>query len=111
MTYLLFTYGTLRLSHVQLAVFGRELPSEPDAVLGHMLGQVEITDRAVIEASGSTVHPVLIESGEPDAVIEGHVLELDDSDLAAADVYEINAYRRIQVTLRSGRPAWVFALR
>jgi gamma-glutamylcyclotransferase (GGCT)/AIG2-like uncharacterized protein YtfP len=110
MAHLLFTYGTLRLPRVQESVFGRILYSEPDAVIGHVLGEVEITDPAVIATSGSAVHPVLMVSAAPDAAVEGSVLTLDDTDLAAADAYEVDAYHRISVTLRSGRTAWVYAL-
>jgi hypothetical protein len=110
MAHLLFTYGTLRLPRVQESVFGRTLHSEPDAVIGHVLGEVEITDPAVIATSGSAVHPVLLVSAAPDAAVEGSVLTLDDTDLAAADAYEVDAYHRISVTLRSGRTAWVYAL-
>jgi gamma-glutamylcyclotransferase (GGCT)/AIG2-like uncharacterized protein YtfP len=110
MAHLLFTYGTLRFPRVQESVFGRTLPSEPDAVIGHVLGEVEITDPAVIATSGTAVHPVLVVSTDPDAAVEGRVLTLDDTDLAAADAYEVDAYHRISVTLRSGRAAWVYAL-
>ena len=110
MTHLLFTYGTLRLPQVQVAVFGRVLPSRADAVVGHVLGEVEIADPDVVAASGSAVHPMLLASFDPDAVVEGHVLELDDAQLAAADAYEVDAYVRVNVTLRSGQTAWVYAL-
>ena len=110
MTHLLFTYGTLHLPQVQMAVFGRVLPSRADAVVGHRLGQVEIADPAVVAASGSAVHPVLLASDDPEAVVEGHVLELDDAQLAAADAYEVDAYVRVSLRLRSGRTAFVYAL-
>ena len=108
--HLLFTYGTLRLPHVQREVFGRELPSEPDAVIGHHLGEVEITDPEVVRISGSAVHPMLVPSSDPASAVEGHVLSLDDAELRAADDYEVDAYVRVQVPLRSGRTAWVYSL-
>lgn len=109
MAHLLFSYGTLKLDSVQRAVFGCVLGGEPDAVAGHTLGEVHITDPAVIAASGSAVHPVLV-PGDPDAMVEGLVLELDDDQLAAADTYEVDAYERRRYPLRSGRIAWIFGL-
>jgi len=108
--HLLFTYGTLHLPRVQRLVFGRELPSAADAVLGYVLTEVEIADPEVVATSGSAVHPMLRATGDPDDRVEGHVLELDDSELAAADAYEVDAYRRVEVPLRSGRTAWAYVL-
>ncbi|WP_229054836.1 gamma-glutamylcyclotransferase family protein [Aeromicrobium sp. Leaf350] len=110
MTYLLFSYGTLRLPAVQADVFGGPVPSEADAVVGHVLGEVRIEDPRVLELSGIEVHPVLLPSSDPDARVDGVVLVLDDQQLAAADAYEVDAYRRVEVPLQSGRTAWVYAL-
>lgn len=107
---LLFSYGTLRLPSVQHAVFGRPIPSEPDAIAGHRLGEVVITDPAVIAASGLSIHPMLLASDEPGAEVEGSVFDLTDSELAAADDYEVDAYTRKAYPLRSGRTAWVYVL-
>ncbi|MQA05199.1 MAG: gamma-glutamylcyclotransferase [Streptosporangiales bacterium] len=110
MSNLLFSYGTLQRVAVQKATFGRRLPGVADAVIGHVLSEVRVTDPAVIAASGSDVHPMLLPSADPDAVVEGTVFELDDDDLAAADAYEDDAYTRSRYTLRSGRRAWIYAL-
>ncbi len=107
---LLFSYGTLRLPSVQHAVFGRPMPGEPDAIAGHMLSEVRITDPGVIAASGTSVHPVLVPSADPAAAVEGTVFDLTDSELAAADAYEVDAYARRAYPLRSGRTAWVYVL-
>lgn len=109
MSHLLFSYGTLRLASVQEAVFGGPVAGEPDAVVGHRLDEVLIEDPFVIEASGSDRHPVLVPA-EPESAVEGTVFTLDDAQLAAADDYEVDAYRRVRVPLRSGREAWVYAL-
>ena len=110
MTHPLFSYGTLRLPAVQAEVFGGPVASEPDAVIGHVLGEVLIEDPRVVELSGSDVHPMLLPSDDPGAAVDGLVLRLDDRQLAAADDYEVAAYRRVKVPLRSGRTAWVYAL-
>lgn len=110
MSHLLFTYGTLHLPQVQRVVFGAELPSESDAVVGHVLTEVEITDPDVVATSGAAIHPMLQPSSDPSDLVNGHVLELDEEQLTAADRYEVDAYRRVEVRLASGRTAWVYAL-
>jgi hypothetical protein len=91
-------------------VFGAELAGEADAVVGHRLGEVVIEDPHVIEVSGSAIHPALIADGSPDAEVKGTVFLLTEEQLARADRYEVDAYRRVEVPLRSGRTAWVYAL-
>ncbi|WP_375425278.1 gamma-glutamylcyclotransferase [uncultured Friedmanniella sp.] len=107
---LLFSYGTLQLPSVQDAVFGRLLQGEPDAIVGHVLDEVVITNPAVLAASGLSVHPVLARSDAEDAEVTGTVFDLDDAEVAAADDYEVQAYARQAYRLRSGRTAWVYVL-
>ena len=47
-------------------------------------------------------------SAHPDATIEGTAFEVDAADLLAADEYEVDDYRRVEVPLRSGASAWVY---
>jgi hypothetical protein len=77
-TELLFSYGTLCQLEVQLAAFGR--------------------DR----------HPILKPSDRTAAAVEGMVFPISVQELAAADEYEVDDYRRIAVPLRSGKQAWVY---
>ncbi|MGB8407224.1 MAG: gamma-glutamylcyclotransferase family protein [Mycobacterium sp.] len=107
MTELLFSYGTLRQRDVQLNTFGRELDGAVDAIVGYRLGWLTITDPHVIETSGSDCHPILKPGTEADSV-DGSVFEITESELAAADEYEVDDYRRVQVPLRSGKQAWVY---
>ena len=107
---LVFSYGTLRQTSVQQAIFGRTLVGESDAVAGHYLTSVVITDPEVIASSGSAVHPMLVPSEDPTASVPGTVYDLDDDQLRAADAYEVSDYERVRVTLTSGRSAWVYAL-
>jgi gamma-glutamylcyclotransferase (GGCT)/AIG2-like uncharacterized protein YtfP len=108
MTELLFSYGTLQLPEVQRATFGRELPGRRDAIVGYDLDQVTITDPHVIATSGSDRHPILRPSDRADAHVDGMVFEISETELAAADEYEVDDYRRIAVPLRSGATAWVY---
>jgi hypothetical protein len=108
MTELLFPYGTLRQRDVQLSTFGREIDGAPDAIVGFELDYVTITDPHVIATSGSDRHPILRPSDRGDAAVEGTVFTVSEADLAAADAYEVDDYRRVSVPLRSGSHAWVY---
>lgn len=104
----LFSYGTLRRRDVQLALFGRALTGEADALDGYRASVVTVTDAGTIATSGGTVHPVIHASGDPGDRIDGEALAMTTADLPAADDYEADAYRRIAVTLASGRAAFVY---
>jgi len=107
-TELLFSYGTLRQPDVQRATFRREIDGRPDAIVGYHLDYVTITDPHVIATSGSDRHPILKPTDRADAAVEGMVFAISEADLAAADEYEVDDYRRITVPLRSGGEAWVY---
>ena len=108
MTELLFSYGTLRQRDVQLATFGRELDGYLDAIVGYELDYVTITDPQVIATSGSDRHPILRPTARLGAHVDGTVFTITEAELAAADLYEVDDYRRIAVPLRSGPRAWVY---
>ena len=103
----LFSYGTLQQETVQLANFGRRLAGKPDAVLGYRMEKVQIKDPAVIATSGLAVHRILVPGNLLDTV-EGVVFEVTPEELAAADDYEAEDYKRIKVKLRSGIQAWIY---
>ncbi|WP_433664091.1 gamma-glutamylcyclotransferase family protein [Nocardia sp. CA-128927] len=105
----LFSYGTLRQVEVQRTVFGRELDGHVDEIVGYELGEVVITDPAVIATSGSARHPVLVPA-DAAAGVAGTVFAVTEADLAAADAYEVADYTRILVPLGSGKQAWVYVL-
>ena len=107
-TELLFSYGTLQLPEVQRSTFGREVDGRPDAIVGYELDYVTITDPHVVAVSGSDRHPILRPSDAHEASVPGTVFAISAADLAAADEYEVDAYRRISVPLRSGAQAWVY---
>lgn len=108
MTELLFSYGTLQQSEVQRATFGCELDGHRDAIVGYDLDYVTITDPHVIATSGSDHRPILRPTDRADAHVDGTVFAISEADLAAADEYEVDDYRRIAVPLRSGTTAWVY---
>lgn len=105
---LLFSYGTLQDPAVQQANFGRLLSGTPDGLTGFTIGEVEITDPEVIAESGLTHHRILHPSDGPTETIPGTVFRLTTEELAAADVYEAEDYKRILVPPTSGLEAWVY---
>lgn len=104
----LFSYGTLRQKNVQLATFGRELEGSDDALAGFACSMIAIGDPAVVGTSGETHHPIVARTGNPDDEVAGTVFRITSAELAAADSYEVSDYRRIAVTLKSGREAYVY---
>ena len=92
----LFSYGTLREERVQLATFGRSLGGELDELTG-------------ARPSTAGPHANLTFNDRSDSAVSGMVFDVTDAELAAADAYERTAnYTRREVTLASGRRAWVY---
>lgn len=98
---LLFSYGTLQHEHIQRATFGRALRGERDELPAFALSQ--------IVASDGQVYANVRVDGNAESRVGGAVFEVTDAELAAADRYEQDAaYKRIEVTLVSGKRAWVY---
>ncbi|WP_158880389.1 gamma-glutamylcyclotransferase family protein [Rhodanobacter sp. L36] len=104
----LFSYGTLQSESVQRVTFGRLLQGEPDELHGYQCTLLEIRDAQVIATSGITNHPVVHHTGDPTHAVKGAALRITQDELAQADAYEVDDYRRVDVTLASGRRAWVY---
>lgn len=105
----LFSYGTLRQSAVQMALFGRLLDEEPDSLPGFRIDTIEIAEPDIVNLSGKATHLILrrVDRNGGDSII-GAALAVRESELAAADNYEGDNYQRIEVTLGSGRRAFVY---
>ncbi|GGA43659.1 gamma-glutamylcyclotransferase family protein [Dyella nitratireducens] len=104
----LFSYGTLQQENVQLATFGRRLAGHRDQLIGFVQTDIKIEDPDVIKASGKTHHPMLVSTNRPDDCVNGTVFDITETELAQADEYEVDDYKRIAVTLVSGLQAWVY---
>ena len=78
-------------------MFGRVVGGLRDVLEGFERGELGIESR---------VYPALRPGGS--ARVEGLVLRVSDEDLAKTDAYETAAYARIEVTLVSGRHAFVY---
>lgn len=96
---LVFSYGSLQDERVQIATFGRRLWGEADSLPGHARRAVPVAD------ARREIATVVLDEGD----VAGLRVELDEAELARADRYEArDGYRRIAVTLASGRRAWVY---
>ncbi len=104
----LFSYGTLQDHAVQMKSFGRLLSGRSDSLPGYRLTLTQINDPDVIAASGQTQHPIILPSTNPSDEIVGMAFELTESELTAADAYEVSDYKRVAVTLKSGCQSWVY---
>lgn len=105
---LLFSYGTLQQSAVQLSTFGRLLHGAADELVGFEQSLFEITDRSFVATSGKSHHAIVKFNGRDDSRVEGMVLEVTDEELLQADAYEPAGYKRISTILASGKQAWVY---
>lgn len=105
---LLFSYAELRDPQLQLDMFGRVLPAEPDTLPGYTVDYVEIDDIRFNDRTGRTVHPHLRPTGDTRDKVVGALLRLTPEEFVAADEFEVAMFRRARVTLGSGREAWVY---
>ena len=105
---LLFSYGTLRQSEVQLATYRRLLEGRADTLHGFRLAPLAITDPEVVRISGKAVHSIARRTGDAADRIDGVVFRLTAAELAATDRYEVDVYARIEVDLASGTRAFVY---
>ena len=103
----LFSYGTLRQAEIQRALYGREVETIPDAIMGYCIRVVQLTGWKYAQVSGGSLQQT-IEKGPGD--IEGSVLLLTPDELVRTDEYEPRGYARVKVPLRSGGEAWAYRL-
>ena len=104
----LFSYGTLQLPQVQQSLFGRLLKGTPEELPGYRIDEVKIRDRAVIEKSGTDMHPILVATGNPSDIVQGMVYAITQEELEKADDYEVDDYQRTETTMQSGISAWIY---
>jgi len=106
---LLFSSGTLQEAQAQLATFGRLLAGESDSLPGYRRVELVLHDPIFIALSGRAEHVNAASTGNPADRLHGTALEVTDEELAKADEYEkLASYGRIDVTLASGRRAWIY---
>lgn len=106
---LLFSYGTLQHENVQQANFGRKLVGYKDSLPQYVVDQLRIKDPRVLRESGMEFHPILRYTGNSKDQVTGTVFELTEDEIARADDYEVDDYRRVKAQLKSGRICWIYA--
>ncbi|MFH7005279.1 gamma-glutamylcyclotransferase family protein [Flavobacterium bizetiae] len=99
----LFSYGTLRSKQIQMQLFSKILTGNPDQLLGHKLKSLQIE-----EEFGMADYVVAVPTVDSSDPIHGIAYNISASDLAKVDIFESNAYKRVQVELKSGAVAWVY---
>jgi len=104
----LFSYGTLQNENVQIKNYGRLLEGKWDKLNGYALSMIEIADAEVIALSGASHHPMVKHTGNVTDVVDGMVFEISADELKRTDEYEVDDYKRVQVSLESGKKAWVY---
>jgi hypothetical protein len=104
----LFSYGTLRQREVQLALFGRPLDGRDDVLPGYAVSPLEIYDPSVIATSGSALHTIARATGDPRDQVPGTAYRINQTELAAADAYEVDDCTRLSLRLASGIDAFVY---
>lgn len=105
---LLFSYGTLQKESVQIETFGRTLKGFKDTLLGYKLSYVEITDPEVLRKSEQKFHPIVDFTGNENDKVEGVLLEVTEKEIEKADEYEVDDYKRIEVTFISGLKGFIY---
>ena len=104
----LFVYGTLRYGAVQRSTFGHTVHGAVDVLCGYVIERITINDAHVLELSKETEHPMLRPTGNDEDCVDGMVLDLTPEELAQADSYEVDDYKRARVKLKSGIEAWAY---
>jgi len=75
---------------------------------GYKVEKLKIKDQAVIEKSGTDMHPILVRTGEPADLVSGMVFEITQAELEKADEYEVDDYLRSLADMSSGTQAWIY---
>lgn len=80
-------------------------------LVGYTLTPLSIADEYVVRTSGLAVHTAATQTGNPADLVPGTVYALTRAELDAADAYEVDDMVRVEVTLASGAPAFVYVLK
>lgn len=83
-----------------------------DTLTGYYLGQLHITDEAVLATSEQLFHPIaILSNNHATDFIKGMVFQVTEEELNHSDKYEVADYQRVLAVLQSGRKAWVYVQR
>ncbi len=104
----LFSYGTLQLEKVQQGTFGRILIGNKDKLKKYTISYIKITNPKVIELSGTEIHPIIKYTGSTTDFVKGTLFDITDEELTRADDYEVNEYKRTELTFDSGIKGFIY---
>jgi hypothetical protein len=107
-TEFLFSYGTLQLEAVQMALFGRQLTGTSDTLKGFELVPLKIEDQDVVAVSGKAHHTMATFTGRASDVVPGIVFAMTPDEIQNADKYEVPDVKRVSLVLQSGVRAWSY---
>jgi len=108
MTEYLFSYGTLQDGEVQLELFGRQLIGHKDVLNGYKTSEIELDEEGFVGFSEQGKYSIASVSDDENDAIDGTALEVAGDELLVADEYEPEEYKRVSVTLGSGKQAWIY---
>lgn len=91
-----------------MSTFGRRLEGTPDNLVGFKIVILKIENPEVIGKSGKEFHPIAKITDSIDNRVPGSVFEVTDDELRLSDQYEVDAYKRVETVLASGKSAWVY---
>ena len=103
-TVLLFSYGTLQHHDIQQSLFKRKLNGTAEKLLGYTLGNISLPENHPQAQS----YLIAIYTGNKEDIVEGVGYTIYKSELPQIDEYEGPAYKRVEVTLQSGKKALVY---
>jgi len=69
---------------------------------------VEITDIEVLRKSKERFHPIIEYSGNGNDKVEGVLFEVTEQEILNADAYEVDDYKRIEVTFQSSKKGFIY---
>ena len=99
----LFSYGTLQLSKIQQEIFNRLLEGQEDVLVGYKKELIRISVDSAINSKGSEEYSIISYTGNSSDLIEGVVYSVTNEELRCADEYETADYKRVLITLKSGK--------
>ncbi|MBL8701512.1 MAG: gamma-glutamylcyclotransferase [Alphaproteobacteria bacterium] len=106
---MIFAYGSLQRSAVQVAVVGRRLDGRPDSLPAHELSSTRIEDPQRAAALNRTHNANVTFNGRGDSLVPGMALDITEGELEVIDAYErLDGYARVALPLTSGARAWVY---
>ena len=86
-----------------MATFARVLVGQTDELVGFEQSLLKIEDPQFVITSGKSHHAIVKFNGRKDSRVSGMVFEVTEAELARADEYEPQGYKRISVKLVSGK--------